>query len=745
MSAINGERLIFGQKNGPALELKVFGDEFYARYESLDGYTVVYDLDRGKYCYAYLQDGHFASTGKPIHKPAPMGIHKHLKEYGPVRNANFRKKYDMLRSEIMPLSATSNVMRTYGPNSGLLPGRQVSQGQVKGLTILVEFQDETTSITNGDVDAMLNDMNFQANGNYCSVRKYFHLMSDGKLDYTNRVVGPIRLSRKRSYYINNSLIEEALITAVNQYNLDLSEFDSKGEGIVDAISFMYAGRTQYLGELWPHNFIKKMTINNYRTHFYTIQSLGRNRIDLSIGTFAHESGHMLCRFPDLYDYGQRDEDFEKSSGLGKYCLMSWGNHLNGGKTPSPVCGYLRDLAGWCSNELILNNPGDFDAKHGDYGTVMRYHTNKSHEYFIVENRNKDGLDRFLPDAGLAVYHCDTRGSNEYQDGTPDNHYQCALIQADGHLDLENYINGGDAGDLFENIQGIALSDETNPHSREWDGTDSGLLITNVGNAQAIMSFNVGGDGGINEIRRTVVADQIIPDNGRSIVSELDICEAGTVSRVEIDVHITHTYQGDLEVKLEAPMGEMITLHENQGGPMDNLVLNLDSDHFRELSHVIGRPMAGPWRLHVQDLLQDDVGRLDYWTLSLDYQSVDHIIKREVAPELAIPDENRDGKQSPIVIENEGKVKGLSVEVDITHDYAGDLQVELISPSGQHALLHSSNGDNRTNLRETYTEESTASLRALIGEEINGEWMLHVRDLVPEDEGILNKWAITLRT
>ncbi len=43
MSAIFGETLIFPQDNGPDVELVVFGDEFYSRRETKEGYTVIYD------------------------------------------------------------------------------------------------------------------------------------------------------------------------------------------------------------------------------------------------------------------------------------------------------------------------------------------------------------------------------------------------------------------------------------------------------------------------------------------------------------------------------------------------------------------------------------------------------------------------------------------------------------------------------------------------------------------------------
>lgn len=413
MSAIFGETLTFQQENGPEVELVVFGDEFYARYETKDGYTVVYDPDRGLYCYALLLNGQFASSGIPISKRPPPDIRRGLRESETVRNEKFAQRHAALRPP--ETDAASNIARTLGPNNGLLRGRRVSEGHIRGLTVLVEFADLSSAVTAADVEEMLNAPNYQENGNFCSVREYYHLMSNGKLDYSNQVVGPIKLSQNQRYYVQNLLCREALDKVVHELGVDLSQFDSRGEGIVDAVSFMYAGRTVYEGELWPHNFYLDLNYNGIKVRYYTIQSLGRRRVDLSIGTFCHESGHLLCRFPDLYDYGSRDGDFEKSSGMGRYCLMSSGNHLNKGRTPAPICAYLRDLVGWCDREIRLNSPGVYEAKQGDYGTLMKYETHQANEYFIIENRTQQGLDTYLPDSGLAVYHCDTLGSNEWQE------------------------------------------------------------------------------------------------------------------------------------------------------------------------------------------------------------------------------------------------------------------------------------------------------------------------------------------
>ena len=154
------------------------------------------------------------------------------------------------------------------------------------------------------------------------------------------------------------------------------------------------------------------------------------------------------------------------------------------------CAYLRHLVGWYTEIISLNEGGDFEARHGEYGRILIYRTNQVNEYFLVENRARAGFDRFLPASGLAVYHCDYLGSNEFQQGTAARHYQCALLQADGHLDLEH--NGvGDAGDLYSQVDNIALSHDTNPASTLWNGAESGLTLSKISAPGDTITFTVG--------------------------------------------------------------------------------------------------------------------------------------------------------------------------------------------------------------------------------------------------------------
>jgi hypothetical protein len=97
MSAIFGEILSFPQENGPDVELVVFGDEFYSRRETKNGYTVIYDDKLGKYCYAILQEGQFASSGISISETPPQGLPSHLEEAEFIQREKFQRRYTRLR------------------------------------------------------------------------------------------------------------------------------------------------------------------------------------------------------------------------------------------------------------------------------------------------------------------------------------------------------------------------------------------------------------------------------------------------------------------------------------------------------------------------------------------------------------------------------------------------------------------------------------------------------------------------
>lgn len=743
MSGIFNEQLTFKQENGPDVRLVVKGDEHYAHYETIDGYTVVYDENQGLYCYAQTEQGRFVSTGIPMSEPPPPELVRHISESEEVRHEKFTIRHTTKRPP-PPVTAAGETFHTLGANGGLLPGRRVSSGRVVGLTVLVEFQDVTTTITKQDVEEMLNGQNYTRNGNFCSARDYFLLVSNNKLDYTNVVVGPVKLSRKQQFYVNNSLVPEAMQLAVDT-GIDLQQFDSVGDNVIDAVNFLYAGQSRYEEELWPHNATMPMQFGNMRTHFYLLTGLGRFPSDLTIGTFCHENGHLLCRFPDMYDYGNRDGDGFESAGIGAYCLMGAGNHLNNGRTPAPICGYLRELVGW-TDVVDLSQPGVKTARHGDYGNVMKFPTDKLNEYFIVENRTKMGLDQHLPASGLAVYHCDTQGSNEWQEGSSTRHYQCALLQADGRKDLENNGNRGDGGDLYGTIGGTALSDATSPSSRQWDSRDSRLVLSQISEPAEQITFRVGPEIVGQLVTVEATPGLVIPDNNQGGIStSLALNQAGLTRRIRAGVGITHTFIGDLQVELVSPSGDRALIHDRKDGEQDNLRKTYDSSTNPALAALIGKPAAGNWELRVRDVAGQDTGKLDNWKLEIEVDGMGNQVEsHDATPNLDIPDNNPVGISSALTFTKAGTTRQVKLAVEIEHTYIGDLRVELLSPSGRRALLHGQTGGSSDNLTLSLDSNAPSSpLLPLVGQPVQGNWMLRVTDLVADDVGKLKKWSLEL--
>jgi hypothetical protein len=145
--------------------------------------------------------------------------------------------------------------------------------------------------------------------------------------------------------------------------------------------------------------------------------------------------------------------------------------------PTQVDAYLKDVAGWTS-KLTTLGPGMTVAIAAGSNDFLIYRKNAT-EYFIMENRQRSGRDAALPDVGLAIWHVDQLGSNNQEQMTSGQHYECSLEQADNRFDLEHGVNGGDTGDLFGGRTARSFGSRTVPSSTWWDGSPSGLELAQI--------------------------------------------------------------------------------------------------------------------------------------------------------------------------------------------------------------------------------------------------------------------------
>ncbi len=114
------------------------------------------------------------------------------------------------------------------------------------------------------------------------------------------------------------------------------------------------------------------------------------------------------------------------------------------------------------------------------------------------------------------------------------------------------------------------------------------------------------------------------------------------------------------------------------------------------------------------------------------------------PDKGIPDNDDAGITDVLDLTESGSVASISVNIDITHSYIGDLVVTLISPLGTKVLLHDRSGGSRDNLQKTYHFMDRPVLQVLIGEQIAGHWQMHVKDVANADVGQLNSWGVDIQ-
>jgi M6 family metalloprotease-like protein len=485
-----GTEMLLKQPDGSLVKVKVYGDEYYQRVESIDGYTLIRN-DKGWICYATLSTGRkdFVSTGiiytgKEANavRHFPASLQKRLQLDKEAVIAKRKEAIGKLERNAPPLKLRKKISN---PNL-----RNASVDYVKGLAVIIDFADEPGAIAKDAIERYFNSPGYNEFTNNGSVRDYYLEVSGGLLDYSNVVVGYYRAKNPKSYYDCNTpygktgeLLEETY-EWLDQQGFDFSSLTTQ-DGEVRAVNFFYAGYpTQgWTYGLWPHmSYYSYNSNDGVRTGRYQITNMGSA---LTLSTTCHENGHMVMGWPDLYDYGY---DGVSSAGLGMYCLMAYQGASN---NPVPPNASLRYSAGWENITDLSSYTGDITLTSNSNNTFKYDNPSNPNEYFIIESRTKTGRSESLPDEGMMIWHVDLGGSNEFQDMTPDKHYMISLEQADGQFQLEHGFSYGDANDFFSADDKDSFNDFTLPDATWWNGTRSNLSISNISTTGQTMTAKIG--------------------------------------------------------------------------------------------------------------------------------------------------------------------------------------------------------------------------------------------------------------
>lgn len=109
----------------------------------------------------------------------------------------------------------------------------------------------------------------------------------------------------------------------------------------------------------------------------------------------------------------------------------------------------------------------------------------------------------------------------------------------------------------------------------------------------------------------------------------------------------------------------------------------------------------------------------------------------------IPDNLSAGILRSLQCREPGTVQDLVVQVEVAHEFLGDVMVHLKLPSGQTLLLQGRTLGNQSRLNQRYDLSNTPILATALGTVAAGRWQLQISDHAPGHTGQLLNWQLSI--
>lgn len=556
--------VVFRQADGTEIMVRIIGDERAHYYLTEDGYLLLNDADR--MYYARLDAaGRVASSG--------------LRATAPARRTAAEKAFlatvskGKMLAELQKEHAAAP-RRAPRRNVGLFDTGFPSKGRQKALVVLVQYTDvkfQSSYDPHGYFSRMLHEDGFSDYGGTGCVEEYFRQNSMGQFLPEFDLYGPITLAHDQAYYGGNDWsgndqnAEQMAIEAcqILDDSIDFREYDRDRDGSIDNIYIFYAGRGEADGgsknTVWPHSWnIAEATSTVYKFDGVRLDRYGcsnewNGRRPDGIGTFVHEFSHVLG-LPDLYT-----TSYTTAFTPGAWSVLDYGPYNNDGCTPPAYSVYERYSLDWITpRELSRPENITLDTITTNDACIVR--TGKANEFFLFENRQQSGWDRYIPGHGMLVWHVDfdqsVWESNKVNDTS--SHQYVDLEEADG-----TQTDGSRAGDAFPGMsRKTSFTDTTTPSMKSWDGSGQQKPITDISESRGLITFKVCGG-------------KVAPDSTTALPA-VDVRPAGFTARWKASPDSLATGYA-LTVYTLAPNGSHVLLDRWNARPVgDTTAVRVDS-------------------------------------------------------------------------------------------------------------------------------------------------------------------------
>lgn len=555
------------QSDGTTLTIMLHGDENYHFYTTLDGVPVVENAD-GSFCYATVQNGRLTASTMLAHNQGA----RVATEVNFISNqsAQLRQQIGVTWGEKMQARNAHRVKRNNARRAKALgdPQKNKIVGNKKGLVILVNFKDKAMVRSKNEFYQQFNQTGYNKNKHIGSVRDYFLAQSYNQLTIDFDVVGPYTLNNNMAYYGQNDSQgndlrpHEMVVEACKAANAEVNfkDYDWDGDGVVEQVYIIYAGYGESSGApantIWPHEYTisegysyagsssynNGLTLDNVTLNTYACSNELMNTSGTTmdgIGTACHEFSHCLG-LPDYYD-----TSYSGNYGMGSWSLMDGGSY-NGptgyeGNVPAGYTSYCRAFAGWI--DLIELNEGqdiiNMPAIINDKVAYIVYNEGNKNEYYLLENRQQQSYDKYLPGHGMLVIHVDydpnvwsynevnTTGYGTY---TNNNHQRLTVIPANNNTKTESGIP------YPGTKKNTSLTNTSTPAATLYNKNKDGKKymnkpIENIKEANGLISFTFNGGETVNV--DTPVATDATDITSNSFTANWNAVEGATSYSLEI--------------------------------------------------------------------------------------------------------------------------------------------------------------------------------------------------------------------
>ena len=362
-----------------------------------------------------------------------------------------------------------------------------------------------------------------------SVFDYYRWVSQNRIRVVGKVVASIQLPQTKSYYANNfwglsyatPKNTYGCVSSALQYadsSVDWRLYDQDNDGYVDMLWVIHSGMPGEASvsrdNLW--SLTSQLTSwsggQAFQTHallpgtfpprymkvdrFSMLPEFSAIRPGLAseIGVYCHEFGHAL-RLPDLYDTFTRGGG--ANSGAGNWSLMATGSYGADGASPefpSHLGAWPLRWLGWresvrpAFDTLMVQGSLEGGAPIVEFWFQGEADT----EYFLIENRQREGFDRNLLAEGLVIYQVDESVLTPLAVAANRINAACTpglrLVEADGFGDIVLGRNRGDDRDPFPGAFGrTEIDDETTPNTHAASpscyagpGAATGIALRHIG-------------------------------------------------------------------------------------------------------------------------------------------------------------------------------------------------------------------------------------------------------------------------